>query len=168
MERPGFLRDGFGTVARPGWEEIFVPDSIALTPQTVGWKLLAGLILGLAVWALVRLVRRYRANRYRRAALAELEGLRGTDANEASLGAIPEILKRTALCAFPRSKVASLTGGEWRAFLDATCPDAGFDPELGDALASLSYRGPETVPPATAARLYEASARWIRGHRAPV
>ena len=126
------------------------------------------MVLGSLVWLLVRGIRRYRANGYRRAALSELEALRHGESDATTLSALPELLKRTALGAYPRRDVAALTGASWGRFLESTCPEAGFDAELGEALASVSYRGPETIPASTASRLYAASARWIRGHRAPV
>ena len=59
---------------------------------------------GLAAAAIAR---RHRRNAYRREALRELE--------EADAADISAILKRTALVAFPREQVASLSGAAWMA-----------------------------------------------------
>ena len=137
-------------------------------PQTVGWWLLAAVSVLVVARVCIRLVRRYEANRYRREALRELRGLQKSAEGGASLAALPLLLKRTALGGFPRDEVASLTGAPWLAFLTRTCPGAEFDEELGAALSRVSYRGPEGIPPDTAARLFEATEVWIRGHDARV
>ena len=168
MPQPSFLKDGFGTIGRGGWEEIYVPQAIPLTPQTLGWWTLAALLGGLLIWSALHFVRRYRANLYRRQALAELRALRVKASELESLTTLPVLLKRTALCAFPREQVASLTGSAWVAFLARTCPTVAFDEDLGRALSDLAYRGSGCVNSETAARLLDASEGWIRGHRAPV
>ena len=168
MPRPDFLREGFGTIGFPGWEEIDVPEAVSMAPQTVGWWVLVAVVVVLTAWAVARWVRRYRANRYRRSALRELRALRADSPVPGALKALPSLLKRTALAAYPREEVASLTGGPWASFLARTCPGADFEGELGAVLERLSYRDPETVPPNTARRLLDAAEIWIRGHHVEV
>jgi len=166
MPRPSFLPDQFGNLGLPGWEELVVPDPVSLRPQTVGWWVLAALALAALAWWLAHAAGQYRRNRYRREAAAELDSIRHEPASARSLAKLPPLLKRTALCAYPRKEVAALSGPEWAQFLARSCPSAGFDAELGAALATVSYRGAESVSPDTAARLVEASHAWIRGHDA--
>ena len=64
------------------------------------------------------------------------------------------VLKRVALAAFPRSRVASLYGGDWAAFLDGTCPRTRFadlDPSDADGAAPAALR--------------DLAGIWIRHHR---
>lgn len=166
MPRPDFLKEGFGALGLPGWEEIYVPRRIPMTPQTIGWVALAVLALGLLAWAVIHAARRFRSNRYRRAALRELDAIRR--APGAPSEALPALLKRTALGAFPRSEVAPLSGEPWVAFLARTCPGSGFDDAPGDTLVRLSYRGADGIPSAEVAHLLDATEAWIRGHRAGV
>ncbi len=130
------------------------PAAVAMTPQTPGWTLLALLLALFLGWIAWRTVRRWQANAYRRAALSELQRA-GDDP-----AAIAEILRRAALAAWPRERVASLSGRDWLAFLDAT-GGGGFREGPGRALARAPYRGdPGPVP-----GLRDLAARWIRRHR---
>ncbi|MFG6158639.1 DUF4381 domain-containing protein [Halomonas sp. 1390] len=130
------------------------PPPVPWLPQTWGWALLAGLILAmLAGWAW-RARRRHRANAYRRRALAELA------ASDQRIESLAEILRRTALAAFPRERVAGLHGDAWRHFLDAHYPGEGFSGPLGAALVRGPYRGGPAPP-----ELSVLVAEWIRRHR---
>ena len=101
-------------------EEVPEPLAIPMTPQTPGWIALAAVILVIGL-VLVRWgVNRHRANAYRRAALHELEEARDDPSTVAA------ILRRTAIAAYPREKVASLSGAQWLAFLDRTASRRGF------------------------------------------
>lgn len=131
------------------------PLPISMMPQTVGWIWVAfGLIAGLLL--LIRKgLRRHRANAYRRAALAAL-----SDAGD-DPARIAQIVRRTALAAFPREDVAGLTGEHWLAFLDRTLPGDGFSDGPGRVLAAAPYRD-VPVPPG----LTELAQKWISNHDA--
>lgn len=138
-------------------EPVPTPEPISLLPQTPLWGWLAALLLLLAARFAYRYWRRWRANAYRRAALAEIDGA-GNDP-----AVLSAILRRTALCAFPRESVASLYGTEWLQFLDRHCPQGGFDSEAGLILA----QGPYDPSLATGSpELEKLAAHWIRNHRA--
>lgn len=131
------------------------PPPVAMTPQTAGWAVLAGLLIGALAWAGWRAWRRWRANAYRRAALAELRAA-GDDP-----AAIAAILRRAALAAWPRPQVASLTGADWLHFLDATGGGGSFHDGPGRVLARAPYCA--GTPPSPG--LAELAALWIRRHR---
>lgn len=131
-----------------------MPESVPFWPPAPGWWLVLALLLLLAAVVLIKLVRNYRANAYRRAALAELEQLESTVD-------FVGMLKRTALSAWPREDVASLGGERWLAWLGETGASpvpAELQPVLLDA--PYSDLGKE-APPA----LREFVANWIRSHR---
>jgi Domain of unknown function (DUF4381) len=130
------------------------PPPVAMTPQTWGWAVLATLLAVALAWLAWQAWRRWRANAYRRAALVELAAA-GDDPAK-----VAEILRRTALAAWPRERVASLTGRDWLVFLDAT-GGIGFVDGPGAALAEAPYRGGEAPAPG----LGEVAARWVRRHR---
>lgn len=102
--------------------DIVVPDAVSLLPHTWAWAILfVALATGLLLLARAA-VRRHRANRYRRAALAELDDIRSRNAwNE-----LPALVKRVALQVWPRKQVAASTGPEWLAFLDRSYEGGGF------------------------------------------
>jgi len=93
--------------------EIILPPPVPWWPPAPGWWLLFAAIALTALAFAFRLFRRWRANAYRRAALREL-------AIAGDVTAIAEILKRTALVAYPRKDVAALSGAAWLAWLAET------------------------------------------------
>ncbi len=93
--------------------EIILPPQVPWWPPAAGWWVLFALLTVVAVIAAFRAWRRWRVAAYRRAALREL-------AAAANASAIAEILKRTALVAYPRTEVASLSGSAWLSWLAQT------------------------------------------------
>jgi hypothetical protein len=79
-------------------------------PLAPGWWALLVVAIGILIGMACLVWRRWRARAYRRAALGELQS--ATD-----MTAIAEILKRTALVAYPRTDVASLSGLAWAEWL---------------------------------------------------
>ncbi len=136
--------------------DIVVPPPVPWWPPAPGWwMLLAALLAGLVI-LLVAAARGWRRNAYRREALAALERLEPA----ADATAVSAILKRTALAAYPREAVASLTGRTWLAFLDRTSGDHAFA-EGGGLAAAVSG-----APAEDDAALLAAARRWVRHHRA--
>ncbi len=128
------------------------PAPVSMMPETAGWWILAA-IVGLALAALGwRAWGRWRANAYRRAALAELDKA-GED-----VAAIAAVLRRTALAAWPRTQVAGLVGEEWVAFLRSS---GDFPEALAWRLVQAPYRAQEEDEEGVS----NAAEAWIRHHR---
>lgn len=132
------------------------PPTISLWPATPLAKGLCALLLLLLLFFIWRQIQSYRANRYRRAALAELQQSAGNATQ------IAEILRRTALVAYPREKVAALTGEDWLQFLNQHYPGTAFAGEVGHALLQSPYQKNAT---AQSSALGKAAQDWIRQHR---
>ncbi|WGF90413.1 DUF4381 domain-containing protein [Marinivivus vitaminiproducens] len=130
------------------------PPPVSMLPQTWGWAAVGLAVLVLLVIVAYRALRRYRANAYRREALAELAAVRNDPA------AMAAVLRRTALAAFPRQRVAALSGEAWLLFLDATLPGGRFATGPGRPVADAPYRRPQATE-----GLEAAVADWIRHHR---
>lgn len=130
------------------------PEPISLMPQTWGWAVLCIVVLILAAAAGYWLYRRYRANAYRRDALRELDVAGDNPA------LIAEVLRRTALAAYPRRDVASLAGDDWLDFLDAQIPEPGFRAGPGRIVATAAYRPSSPEP-----LLSGLARRWVKAHR---
>ncbi len=130
------------------------PAPVSLAPQTWGWYVLFAAAIGLVALTVWLAVRHHLANRYRRAALAELRGL-----NEASTIAL--LVKRVCLTAFPRVEVASLSGDDYLRFLDSTIDGSPFTTGPGRALGD-HYGGENGDVSALASTV----GTWIRKHRA--
>ena len=164
---------GIPSAALERLRESALPDPVSWMPHTAGWYVLLGLILlaagRFAYWGL----RRHGRNRYRRAALAELDliehDLQRQDRRAEALAAVPVLLKRTALSVYPRAAVASLAGDAWLSFLDRTMGATGFAHGEGRVLCEWAY-----APGSLLARLPDESIRgvlrlarrWISDHRA--
>lgn len=106
---PAAKLDPMTETALRSLHDIAVPPPVSWMPQTWGWAVLAGLLgLALLVWAL-KTWRRYRRNAYRREALrmlGDIERLLQTPEKHAeALHQLAEVLKRTALAAWPRAHV---------------------------------------------------------------
>ena len=136
--------------------DFYQPPLPAWTPQTVGWYVLFAIAGMFVIWMAVHLVRKWFANRYRRAALRELDLL---PANEFSA-----LLKRTALAAWPRERVASLSGGAWLKFLNEAAGDETFHSPPADRIEEMALQPiPLSNEDEHAPR--KTVATWIRRHR---
>jgi hypothetical protein len=136
--------------------DFYQPLAPAWTPQTIGWYVLFVITGLLIIWVAVHQMRRWFANRYRRAALRQLDLL---PVNELSA-----LLKRTALAAWPRERVASLSGAEWLKFLNEAAGDKTFQSPPADRLEEIALQ-PVTLSNEDEHALREAAATWIRRHR---
>lgn len=93
------------------FNEIVPAAVVDWMPQTVGWYVLA-VALGIVLSRrLLRALRQWLRNRYRREALRRLDAIAAQTA--LSLPAINALLKTTAMVAASREEVASLTGKAW-------------------------------------------------------
>ena len=136
--------------------DIVVPEPISMLPATDGWLVLAGWLAAVALIVSVRARLRWKANAYRREALAQLDALAAPTGHALGL-----LIRRTAIAAFPRARVAHLYGEEWAAFL---CQSANDDPVVAAGaqdLARAPYR-----PDVDASALVAPARRWIEVHRA--
>jgi uncharacterized protein DUF4381 len=154
--------------------DIVAPPPVPWWPPAPGWLVVGGVLLVLAFWGAWRAWRRWLAAAYRRAALAEWRQLRTQAADpgrrEAALRHLPELVKRTALAAFPREAVASLSGETWLRFLDRTGHTDAFTHGRGQLLPELAYnpRLAAQLDAAAVEDLFRIVRRWIRGHSTAV
>ncbi|SDR71001.1 protein of unknown function [Halopseudomonas sabulinigri] len=140
------------------------PEAISWLPQTWGWAVLGLTLLVLLAWYGWRGYRHWQANRYRRAALQELE--HRLAAGEGAV-ALTEVLRRTALVAFPRAEVAALSGDAWCDFLNqSTAPDKPcFDAQAIAQLSRMTYRQEAAAADGDSLNaLRQRVERWIKTH----
>ena len=150
--------------------DIVVPASVPWWPPAPGWYWVLGFVLVLALWLLGKSFIRWQRNRYRREARAELARqeimLRDPACRAAALTAVAELLKRTALTAFPREEVATLTGSAWLEFLNRTGRTIAFTEGNGAVLEYAAY-DPRTVAALEESKLNEIVSLvrgWIAHH----
>ena len=135
-------------------EPVPEPPAVSLWPQTAGWLVLGIVLLAVAAWLIRRWRAARRANAYRRAALMELAAAGDDPARLAA------ILRRAALVAFPRARVAGLHGDDWLAFLESSCDGADFRTGTARVVATAPY-APAPPDAAVTAQV----AHWLRHHR---
>jgi hypothetical protein len=132
-------------------------------PLATGWYGLAAVLLAVISWLVFRSFLRYRRNRYRRAALSELEKIRA-DCGKPGASLLPALLKRTALHVWPRDQVAALNGEEWRQFMDQHCESRPFAGSAGNLLTTLTYN-PDEINETDRQLLIKSARVWIQQHR---
>ncbi|MBS0450383.1 MAG: DUF4381 domain-containing protein [Proteobacteria bacterium] len=153
--------------------DVVLPPPVSWRPQTVGWEVLGVLLAVLALWLAWRGARRWWRNRYRREALAELRRLESSWQADPATGpqlleALPALVKRCALAAWPRELVASQSGAEWAQFLLANAGHATHGAQaLAPLVREIQYHDPQAlarVSPNDVRVLIDASRQWIQGH----
>lgn len=139
------------------------PAAISLWPPAPGWWLLAVAILVALGVTGVWLYRRYRANAYRRQALAQLRQLEQRVSDDGDVlsytQSLNALLKGTALAVYPRVQVAAMHGADWLAFLRDSAPGARFP----DNFAQAVYSGDTTG--VNVEQLHSAAKCWLDTHR---
>jgi Domain of unknown function (DUF4381) len=138
--------------------DFYQPPPPSWRPQTIGWYVVFTIAALLLLWLVIHLVRRWRADRYRREALRELEHVESTQ--------LSALLKRTALSAWPREEVASLSGASWLKFLDGTMHKPLFDNAPENCIEELALSR-TTLSNEEEAALRNAAHTWIKHHRRP-
>jgi len=134
--------------------DIAEPAPVPWWPPAVGWWILFAVGAAFAMWLAIGMWQRWRANAYRRAALRELQSATGSVE-------IAEILKRVALCAFPRTDVASLSGNAWSDWLRETV-DQALPAPVAETLERGVFDGTNCRNNADLSSFVEF---WIRHHR---
>ena len=141
--------------------DIHVPDPPGLWPPAPGWIAIAGLVTAAGVAAGIVAMRRWRAGRVRREALASLRSLRARHRAGAPEGEVAMelsmLVRRVALARRPRKEVAGLTGEGWIAWLESTLPGIGASARA--ALLEAPYAREGRFD---AARALAACEHWIR------
>ena len=136
--------------------DYYQPAPPAWTPQTIGWYIVFTIIGLWLLWLTIRFIRTWFRNRYRREALRELV--------TATPDQFSALLKRTALAAWPREKVASLSGDAWLNCLDTATTNNSFQTTPGNRIEEIAlHQGASSTEDEQALRTL--AANWIRRHR---
>lgn len=134
-------------------------------PPAPGWIVLACGVCALCAIGLLALARRYRQRRYRREAIGELNRLSQSATPREQAAGVAILLKRTALSAYAREQVASLSFEGWIEFLQRTDVDLQLVQSERQALLKAPYARDIQVSTETSVALQKAARHWIRHHR---
>ncbi|MCJ7816022.1 MAG: DUF4381 domain-containing protein [Xanthomonadales bacterium] len=145
--------------------DIVLPGAVPWWPAAPGWYVLAA-VLAIALTILATRWWNTRSrNRYRRQALAELAVIRRSKTGDA-VQRLPTLVKRAALAAWPRERVASLSGAGWHRFLDESAGGEHFGAGAGVTLDWLAYRTNTAGQPSREDldQVLDATEFWLKNH----
>ena len=141
------------------------PAAIGWWPLAPGWWLLIALVLIACALVAWRLLARYRRNAYRRRGIAALSEIRDhwqtSEDATTCLTRANALLKAVALKAYPQRDIASLSGESWQEFLNS---GSGVDARF--QLIHLQAQYQAVSDSTNVSEHLDASARWIRSHKA--
>ncbi|AEV31070.1 hypothetical protein Oweho_0046 [Owenweeksia hongkongensis DSM 17368] len=135
------------------------PADVAFTFETIGWPILAILMLILIIVFSFFQMRKYKRNQYRREALAELKKVAS---GELDFAYSMVLVKRTAIQAFGREKAGKLAGKEWFTFLDENAKNVSFLSVLTE-IEALIYKS-EIPEKTTQEKIIVNAKNWISTH----
>ena len=149
--------------------DIIAPPAAPWWPPALAWIVIGGVLIVALLIGLIVAAHSWQHNRYRRDALRELRRLERhrLPVGEQNVAAsIAGVIKRTALTAWPREHVASLTGEAWWKFLDCTSADGHFAEQTGPTLDRAVYDDnfAATLSNSELEQLFVASRQWIKHH----
>ena len=127
--------------------DIAIPAEPSMWPPAAGFWILLFLLLLMLGAAALHFYTAWRRNAYRRAGIHFLQQC-------LTVYDVSVLLKRVAMAAFSRERVASLHGMEWVDFLNKTGPGSGFADLMRDEV---------DIPAGES--LKAAAGEWIRRHR---
>ena len=145
-----------------GLADIVELPPVPVWPPAPGWWVVGAVVAAALLAYAIRARVRYRANAYRRSALAILHDIAVDDAAPTRVAAL---LKRTAIAGMGREAVAGLSGEEWVAWLNGRVGRPLFSDQAARLLAELMYRPGVTPDQAATTELIRAAQAWIRRHR---
>ena len=136
--------------------DIIEPEPVSWWPLAPGWWIIIAFAFVGIAYTGIRLFLKWRRDAYRRFACSELDRM----GERVTVEEVNALLKRTALCAWPRKAVASLNCGSWITFLETNGP---LTTEAAAALGrSYSSR---KLSKEEAQNLKESVRDWIKRHR---
>ncbi|NLR91947.1 DUF4381 domain-containing protein [Flammeovirga agarivorans] len=104
------IKDNIGTV--------IPPPSVQFSFDTLGWKVVGGIILLLIVLLIWKLWKHHTKNLYRKEALQLLYKIDQNQASPNNVYEIDKLLRITAYTAYHENRIKQLEGKEWKLFLD--------------------------------------------------
>lgn len=152
--------------------DVVAPAPLPWWPPAPGWCWVLGALAVAFLFFAVRFFLQWQRDRYRREALLEWRRhevlLHHPDSRADGLAGMAELLKRAAVSAWPRERVASLTGARWLAFLDETGGTTGFSSGSGALLENAAYdpRGVSALDDSRVRAAAELARDWLKNHRA--
>jgi len=151
---------------------IFLPEPVQFEPVTIGWYILAVVILLVTVFIIYRVIKKWEKNTYRRLAIKQLneinQSLIPAENCHRAIQQISILLKRVALKSYRRQSVASLYGNEWITFLTTKSKRIKLHPSTTKIITESIYKSSGSVEDVNREELNNFVTdvkKWIGGHR---
>lgn len=144
-------------------QDIVRLDPVPWWPPAPVWWLLLSLAATWAAYFLTMGLLRWRKNAYRREAVRQL----GAMPERPEAVELSSLLKRVALVAYPRERVASLSGLDWTEFLSESCEQVDFRVEPLSRMGMVSsQKDAAELDDEQRMQMLDAARLWIVGHQA--
>jgi len=142
---------------------ILEPDPLPFTFETIGWKILAVVLLVIALLAFFKWLKLYQKNKYRRVSIKKLQFIEsGNTQSQYKINQLNIILKQVAIVTFGREKVAELYGDDWLLFLDSKYKKSEFVNYSSNFSDAIYYN--KEVDESTLKSIYITTKTWINEH----
>ncbi|MFV0291443.1 MAG: DUF4381 domain-containing protein [Mangrovibacterium sp.] len=136
--------------------EIIEPQAIDYSFQTLGWKIILGIIVIIIVILMFLAWKNWKKNKYRRVGVLMVHQC-------SSVNQINTLLKKTALMIWNRNQVASLSGEKWLCFLNKTMKNSFQHTDLFVKMEEDCYY--PSNEQSTIDNWKEFAALWFKKHR---
>jgi len=141
--------------------DIHLPDPVSWWPPAPGWWLLSLLIIAAVCYLGVQTIRRYKRRLYRRQAMAELKQIEQLPCKPKVIATF-EILRRTAICAYPDEPLADLGIYKFIDFLDIQYKSLIFIDNNKD-IESFLYAD-KTPSQELSGAIFNSARLWVQRH----
>lgn len=142
---------------------ILEPDPLPFTFETIGWKILAVVLIVLTIMAFFKWLKLYQKNKYRRAAIKKLQFIEsGNTQSQYKINQLNIILKQVAIVTFGRENVAELYGDDWLLFLDSKYKKSGFVNYSANFSDAIYFN--KEVDESSLNSIYKTTKTWINEH----
>jgi len=158
---------GWGNYAIRGILETSMPEAISLRPETPGWWILLGILMGSGLYVAWKRRQHYLHNRYRREAQAALDTLQANygEGDRDCLRELAPLLRATAIEAVGRrQELVGLSGVAWQNALQKMAPT--LPPLPISQLEALAYQ-PLSEVDSEIDSLFTALRDWVMLHEHP-
>lgn len=143
--------------------QLMEPDPLSFSFNTIGWKVLAILLVLVLIFVTYRRIKRYRKNAYRRDALKKIEILELENiAEDKKVLGLQVVLKQVAIIAYGREQVAALYGQNWLSFLDSKISENGFV-DNSELFQDVMYAD-KPIDQSSQQKIFKLSKTWIHAH----
>lgn len=146
-------------------QDIHLPESASFWPLALGWWLLLAIVVAVVTWLIVKTLKRAKQRKYRAKIFAKFDSLEKkfkANPSNAVIAEINTLLRQIAVTYYPRSKIASLTGGDWLQFLDKSGDTQDFSRGAGRILIEAPYRLEKEVENLNIKELIPLVRSWTR------